>query len=296
MISSFYLILAVVGWVFRERTRTKFKDLSFIPKRRSDINAIHRVVFVVQLRNLDILDEVLQNVSDPNQVDYGKHWTKDQIGDLIRNIPAEEAIETYMRQKGLQILTKTPNGEFIEVQGPIHKWESIFATKFHQYECNGCRFQASSSLINRAESYSLPIVLNHFIESVFHVVNFPVDQQKSLSAPYAVETSVPFANNPTTALGYVSIPLLNSQYSIFTNEGNSLTTQSAFECIGQTLSPSDLALFQNYFGLPSQKINASFGGHVNNNACNVSIYDCDEANLDFQYLMGVAQKKLSENI
>jgi hypothetical protein len=94
----------------------------------------------------------------------------------------------------------------------------------------------------------------------------------------------------TTAPQDVSISFLNSMYSITSNQGSSNLSQSVFETSQAYFSPDDLTLFQKNYGLPVQA--AEIVGGYTTASCSLvpgSGEDCFEANLDTQYIMGIAQ-------
>jgi hypothetical protein len=70
--------------------------------------------------------------------------------------------------------------------------------------------------------------------------------------------------------------------------GNSTLSQSVFETSSQYFSPSDLTIFQNDYDLTVQAAEA-INGFSTSQPCSGTI-NCDEGNLDVQYIMGVAQK------
>jgi tripeptidyl-peptidase-1 len=260
--------------------------------------ATHAVKFEVKLRNLERLKQLVEDVSNPVHEDYGKHLTKEQLGEIITNHQAVEAIERYLNREGATVKGKTPNGEFIEAEAPIPSWEKIFSTKFFEYRHK----KTPSFSVFRAHQFSLPLELHAHVEYVFDVVDLP----PVITGGPIVYT--PFDGDATTnnerrkllrktktihseAAGYVTPSLLNSQYSITSNTGNSLTTQAAMECVNQWLDTRDLTVFQNHFTLPNQPIASSIGGNVASGACAAhGLGNCTESNLDFQYLMAVAQR------
>eukprot|EP00466_Bigelowiella_natans_P005681 jgi/Bigna1/40855/e_gw1.46.4.1 len=97
------------------------------------------------------------------------------------------------------------------------------------------------------------------------------------------------SSGPVKATGDTTPDLLNSFYSISTNEGSKSVSQALFESLGQYYSPSDLSTFQNYFKLPSEKVSKDVGGHASDTACSSNPNNCAEANLDVQYMMAVSQ-------
>lgn len=94
----------------------------------------------------------------------------------------------------------------------------------------------------------------------------------------------------TTASQDVTISFLNSLYSITSNQGSSALTQSVFETSQAYFSPDDLALFQQHYSLPVQAADP-IGGYTTASCSSVpgTGNDCFEANMDTQYIMGIAQ-------
>jgi tripeptidyl-peptidase-1 len=258
--------------------------------------ANHAVKFEVKLRNLERLKQLVEDVSNPVHEDYGKHLTKEQLGEIITNHQAIETIERYLNREGAIVKGKTPNGEFIEAEAPIGSWERIFSTTFFEYHHK----KTPSFSVFRAHQFTLPLELHAHVEYVFEVVDLPpvitggpivytpIDGNERRKLLRKSKTTTIHSE---AAAGYVTPALLNSQYSITSNTGNSLTTQAAMECINQWLDTRDLTVFQNHFNLPNQPITATIGGNVGSGACAAhGLGNCTESNLDFQYLMAVAQK------
>jgi tripeptidyl-peptidase-1 len=66
-------------------------------------------------------------------------------------------------------------------------------------------------------------------------------------------------------------------------------TQSLFESLGQSFSPSDLSTFQQQYGLTSQSVDKVIGPN-DPSQCLSNPNNCAEANLDVQYIMAMAQR------
>lgn len=65
-------------------------------------------------------------------------------------------------------------------------------------------------------------------------------------------------------------------------------TQSLFEALGQSFSPSDLQLFQQQFSLQRNAVKTVIGPN-DPSECSTDPNNCAEANLDVQYMMAMAQ-------
>jgi subtilase family serine protease len=68
----------------------------------------------------------------------------------------------------------------------------------------------------------------------------------------------------------------------------SKSTQSLFESLDQNFAPKDITVFQNKFNLKKSKV-AKVIGDNDPNSCYRDPDTCGEANLDVQYIMGIAQ-------
>jgi hypothetical protein len=84
-------------------------------------------------------------------------------------------------------------------------------------------------------------------------------------------------------------------YSIPSNLGSGSLTQSVFETSDAYFSPNDLTTFQQTFGLKVQA--AEVIGGYDTSSCSTTAgsgNNCFEANLDTQYLMGIAQQTATQ--
>lgn len=75
--------------------------------------------------------------------------------------------------------------------------------------------------------------------------------------------------------------------------GSSQLSQSVFETSSMSFSQSDLLEFQVYYGLTQQSAVDNGGYETSTCSTTSSGTQCDEGNLDIQYIMGVAQKTVS---
>ena len=89
--------------------------------------------------------------------------------------------------------------------------------------------------------------------------------------------------------GKITPGKLRSFYHVGSAQGSDQVSQGVFESAGQSYSPADLSQFQSHFGLAPQAVANDYGGHsVSQGYCAGNGNSCGEANLDVQYLMGVA--------
>jgi tripeptidyl-peptidase-1 len=292
--------------------RTDLRKLERAPR-----DAEHEVLFAVVQQNRRLLEEYALSVSDPLSSSYGRHWSRQQVADLTASPESTRFLEEYLRSKGGRVVRRTPYGEYVVAKAPVAVWEEMFATSFHVFErdldphkegkkdstedvnLDGKKEAADSTVrFFRAVEFTLPDELDDHVMSVFHVADFP--NLHTVTAPVIISTDV--AETPITATaagpsrtfksGAVYPSVLESVYNIDTSLGSSLASQSVYASLGQYFSPSDLTLFQSAFGLSQSAVLTSYGGHSDSNGSVCSVIansdTCAEANLDVQYMMGIA--------
>jgi tripeptidyl-peptidase-1 len=206
-------------------------------------------------------------------------------------------VARYLELKGFRVHDYVQGSGIIRATAPVSLWESELNTQFYEYEPE--QQELADVRIVRAESYSLPEELQNHVSYVFNIISFPLPSEVSralIPKRSPIVGDLGEGNSKIDIAGkkfinrYVTPALLNQVYDIRNNTGSRHASQGVYETIGQTYSPSDLRVFQNYFGLPTEKVARVIGGHANNNACAKDHgNDCVEANLDIQYLMGVSQ-------
>jgi tripeptidyl-peptidase-1 len=244
----------------------------WIQQRRAEGTRMHEVMFAVKQRNLDVLDKILIEVSDPRSPLYGKHLTFEQVGKITANPEATSDITRWLTTLGAEIVSMTPRGEYIKAKAPISLWEDVFGTEFYSYA------HATLGEEYRAEHYNLPAGKEEMLSAVFNTVQFPVETSPMILTPASGLRATPLTTPD----------LLNSYYQITNNDGNNKGSQSVYESLSQYFSPSDLSDFQTKYDLPQDEVDEVIGGHESDSKC-VNPNNCAEANLDVQYIMAVAQ-------
>lgn len=244
--------------------------------RRAQPTHTHEVIFAIKQANLEIIHEKLMEISNPDSVNYGRHLTRDEVGELTSSPESTIAVHDYLRRIGASIVYETPFGEYIRATAPVSIWETEFATEFYEFELK----ERPGLVLHRAHSYSLPQQLSEHVLSVLNTVEFDAQNQK-----VHFEHSQPVSNGRTIPKS-VTPALINTAYGITSNQGSTQSTQAVYETIGQKMSSVDLTAFQKYFSIPVQPISSVIGGnYVSGIACPTSdINNCAEATLDVRLL------------
>ena len=318
MLRSLYLLITILffaaiasvhGSNLRAPARHVFKERALLSERndvlklhRSPPQISHTVVFAVKQLRMVELEETLLDISNPLSENYGKHWSRIQVGEFTSNPAAATAILEYLNSKDIKIDQRTLFDEFITATASVKVWEDMFNTEFSTYamkpETQAALNGAKDEMIIRCESYSLPVELMEHVDVVFKTVQIPDPRvsrgdQRTNSEMIRVPGTIPINRAGSTSVlypGYVTPQLLFNYYNISSPYGSSLVSQAVYETINDALNPDDLTNFQNFVGIPVTPIAQNIGGHVDTNACNPSFYSgCIESNLDTQYIMAVAQ-------
>eukprot|EP01038_Epipyxis_sp_PR26KG_P005158 gene5158-7181_t len=255
----------------------------FHKRNRADEKAVHSVVFACKQRNLDKIKSILHDVSNPLSKNYGKHLSYDEVAQMTKNLKSSRHIMRVLSLHGIAVTKRTKNDEYITAEAPVSVWESFFNTEFHEFVTKDSQ---STHHVIRCEKYSLPVVLVDHVSAVFNTVQFPNPMEMKSSIvkmPFTTAAEVNITH-------YVTPAFLGEVYDIRNFTGSEQSSQAVYESIGQTYSPSDLTTFQKHFGLPVEAVAVDIGYHASDNACLVNDgEDCGEANLDVQYIMGIAQ-------
>jgi tripeptidyl-peptidase I len=254
----------------------------------------HNLIFVVQQRNMDKLEQVLYDVSLPASPNYGRHWSGEQIRALTSNLEARDAIVTYLSANGATITSETLGGDFITANATISVWRKMLNTEFytfHQRQRNGDIHQ-----LVRAHEYSVPKELDSHIHHVLNVIELhvigatgPTILQRS-SEPIAERDNTKGFEVSDIKLSGSLLPAdIREYYNLSDIYGNQQSTQAAIGLNGDYFSPNSLAYFQkNMTSQPLQPA-ITIGGYISESP----YVDCAESNLDVQYLMGISPRSPS---
>lgn len=241
---------------------------------------MHEVVFAVKQKNMDKLEELFYEVSDPTNAKYGKYLTRKQVADLTANPEATATLQNFLKEHGATVVKTTPYGEYITAVAPVATWGKLFATTFYNFQHEN---QATQPVI-RAVHYSIPKDIAEHVETVFNTVQLPPRSAPRQNAVLKGVQATGVKNN-----GTVTPAFLNSYYHVTSNVGSPLASQSLFESLGQYYSPNDLSTFEKNYNLPQQPVDFDIGGYVSDDQCVADANNCAEANLDVQYLIAVSQ-------
>jgi tripeptidyl-peptidase-1 len=269
MLKAIQLIALLGGLEYVQSTNVG----SWIRLNRADSNLPVTAGILVKEKNLETLEQLFNERTDPTHIDYAKWMTRTEIGNLVFNELAQKQVLSFLVAHNV---TFAPLGEFasyIKVTMPVWKAEELFQTEFYEYSSEDYGFK-----IVKTEKFTVPVDIDLNVEHVEHISHFPKKQSRMIS----------YANLPTDQV--VTPDLIYKTYNVPSTPvaAGSKSTQSLFESLDQNFAPKDLTVFQNKFNLKKSKV-AKVIGDNDPNSCYRDPDTCGEANLDVQYIMAVAQ-------
>ena len=194
-------------------------------------------------------------------------------------------IRAWLKENNLEPSWVSVHHDYMKVSAPIAVWETLLEAEFYMFNDNT---KESVQSIPRATSFSIPIHLKSHIFAMFHVAHLPPRISKRFIRKEVFKT-VDNGLNLRRSVSDVSLStpaFLNNLYNI-SGVGNVALQQSVFETADQDYSPSDLTTFQQLYNLNVQAAVDRDSPPGSN--CNLAAGNCDEGNLDIQYIMGIAQ-------
>ena len=264
-----------------------FKERSDYSSNRSDIEKQdraahdhpHEVVFVIRQKNMDELTSILHDISDPHSLNYGQHWTRDEVIDFTSNGEGRDAVVSYLHMNGASVVAETLAGEYITAKASIKVWEKMFNTKFFSFVLT--HRDKSIQTVIRAEHYSIPTDLNKHVASVFNTVEILDQLFKSRSA---VPLNPKHGKFSPSEFVNITPSRLRAYYNMSRAMGSINSTQAVYLTFGQYYSPKDLSTLQELAGLGIMPAVSQYGDHANDTICLDSPNSCGEGNLDMQYI------------
>ncbi len=140
----------------------------FVQSDRAEVTAELTFYFHIKENNREKLTSILNDISNPSSPNYGKHLTKEELDDLVRNKEGETIVYDFLTKVGAAILSRSSNGLRIEAAGTVQIWESALKCIFFHY-----RNDDGDNLI-RTPEYFVPESVAEQVQLISNIVDFPV--------------------------------------------------------------------------------------------------------------------------
>jgi tripeptidyl-peptidase I len=265
--------------------------LDFQSMGRADHSHRHDATIVIKQQNMDMLLNILYDVSNTSSPNYGKYLSFDEVGALVRNDAATEAVKLWLQEKGISILKISPYGDYISCSADVKAWEAALETEFFSYHNLKVDDIHPHKVLNRAKSYKIPDAIEDHIHSILGIASLPPRINRSpmyVMGDEEVEDVSADFELTAAPKGFVSPTMLRSIYGIF-GQGNGLGGQGIYTTNGETYMPSDLVLFHSEYALIHTPVTSVVGPLPDSSLCVTNPGACAEPSIDLEYLTSVGQ-------
>ncbi|KAK2050469.1 Pro-kumamolisin [Colletotrichum somersetense] len=240
----------------------------------------------MKLQNIDKLEPMLRDISDPDSGNYGKYLTAAQINDMFK--PAEAsvaAVQTWLAKENVTDVSYTDGGRFVNFATNIATANRMLGASFAYYDVQG-------TMKLRTKEYSVPDAMAEHIELVTPTTYFGTTR----SNPAITNAVVPLTSAPlvrrqapgpgaATNCSKVFTPAcfeLAYNFGAYQADPKAGSRIAFASFLNQSARQEDLTGFLNRFQLPKQNFTSVLinGGldHQDPNG------DVGEADLDAQVI------------
>ena len=201
--------------------------------------------------------------------------SRQQVAALTAHAEASQAIESFLRSKGVSIDRRSRFGEYIHASATIAQWEELLRASFFPYS-------DGKSRIHRASSFTVPRELERNVGHVLYATEMTprnkLKPAKRRPAKRSLRSLTPAAVTPS---------LLDQIYNITSTACDDRATQAVYAALGQNFSPTDVSAFLARQGFKDEVVVNVQGGHHNGTLCTEDADMCSEGNLDMEYMLSI---------
>eukprot|EP00026_Physarum_polycephalum_P006877 Phypoly_transcript_06930.p1 GENE.Phypoly_transcript_06930~~Phypoly_transcript_06930.p1 ORF type:complete len:539 (+),score=108.07 Phypoly_transcript_06930:58-1674(+) len=226
-------------------------------------------IVAIKQQNVKELNDIFWQVSDPQSPNYGKYLSHEEVSQLV--VPKGESIEAvinWLTSNGIESYEFTSSSDMLRVYTTVDIASSWLNAKYlvHKHRVTG------DTIIKSTADYVIPQEVKEHIDFVTGHAGFPLSRRPIFSA---VGADAPIT--PVT---------LRQRYNVSSNLVGSARNNSlaVAEFQGQYYSPDDLKQFfqsEVPYDAKAYTVDQVVG---QNDGSNPGV----EANLDIQFIMGVA--------
>uniref|UniRef100_A0A671XJI2 Tripeptidyl-peptidase 1 n=1 Tax=Sparus aurata TaxID=8175 RepID=A0A671XJI2_SPAAU len=198
------------------------------------------LTFALKQQNVDLLEETLRRVSDPDSAQYGKQLTLEEVSSLVR--PSEltqKVVRCWLQSHGITDCLTVHTRDFLQCTMTAEVAETLLpGSKFQRYT------RDSQSVVRSSAPYSVHDDVHQHLDFVGGLHRLPPKGQQELS-----KASSNRRQKPGVHLG-VTPAILRARYNLSTTDVGTAqnNSQAVAQFLEQYYSPADLAEFMSMFG------------------------------------------------
>lgn len=130
----------------------KFNMKGWTQAGRAPKDAKIELIFAVKQTNVDKLESLFHEVSNPKSAFYGKHLTNDEVHTLLAPKPEHlSALNSFLKSHGIAGVPATPNSDMVSATVTIETAERLLNATYHSYT-----HPDTAHVAHRTQLYSLP--------------------------------------------------------------------------------------------------------------------------------------------
>lgn len=235
-----------------------------------------QLTFALKQQNVDLLEKLLQVVSDPDSAHYGKYLTLEEVSSLVQPSDlTQKVVRGWLQTNGVTNCRTVRTRDFLECSMTAEVAEQLLSgSRFHRYSRDN-QFQVRSSA-----PYSVPDDVHQHLDFVGGLHRLPSKPQQDFSRSYFRRKQ----NGLTAGIHLGVTPsVLRTRYNLTSADVGKAqnNSQAVAQFLEQYYSPADLVEFMNLFGSGFQHHTQVDRVVGTQGAGKAGI----EASLDVQYIM-----------
>ncbi|KAM6973245.1 tripeptidyl-peptidase 1 [Aplochiton taeniatus] len=201
-----------------------------------------QLTFALKQQNVDLLEDWLKLVSDPDSSQYGKHLTLEEVSSLVRPSQlTQKVVNHWLQSHGVKDCQNVQTQDFLQCSMSAQIAETLLpGSEFHRYVQDG------NFLLRSSSQYSVHDDVHQHLDFVGGVHRFP---HKRRSFSKGLLNRKPNISKPGFHLG-VTPSILRTRYNLSDADVGSAqnNSQAVAQFLEQYYHPADLAEFMSMFG------------------------------------------------
>eukprot|EP00010_Vexillifera_abyssalis_P001663 CAMPEP_0201552670 /NCGR_PEP_ID=MMETSP0173_2-20130828/16843_1 /ASSEMBLY_ACC=CAM_ASM_000268 /TAXON_ID=218659 /ORGANISM="Vexillifera sp., Strain DIVA3 564/2" /LENGTH=603 /DNA_ID=CAMNT_0047963183 /DNA_START=6 /DNA_END=1817 /DNA_ORIENTATION=- len=259
------------------QTRLLLPEDWMLVNSKIDISAPFELNIALRMRNLDKLNQLFWEVSDPHSSTYGMHLTRDELRDIVS--PSSNAIQEVIdwikhsvgeASANTLLFDLTHSNDWLRVHGlTIGQVQTLLHLRFASF----VHIESGVEVVRSLDAYLLPCHIVDHIDLISGIRRFPSFPQKPLV----------HENADSAMAAFVTPKLIHNWYNISDTVGKSANNlQAVAQFLEQYYSPSDFTKFMEKFADQANATQPTVVGANNPSKPGV------EATLDIEYISSTA--------
>ncbi|XP_035529469.1 tripeptidyl-peptidase 1 [Morone saxatilis] len=196
------------------------------------------LIFALKQQNVNLLEETLSLLSDPDSASYGKHLTLEEVSSLVR--PSEltqKVVRHWLQSHGITNCLTVRTQDFLQCTMTAEAAETLLpGSKFHRYTRDG------QSLLRSSAPYSVHDDVHQHLDFVGGLHRLPPKGlQDSSNRKQKSKAGVHLGVTPA---------ILRARYNLTATDVGTAqnNSQAVAQFLEQYYSPADLAEFMSMYG------------------------------------------------